>query len=177
MQATKLDRRATRTREACLGAFVELLLTRGYEEISVSDVILAANIGRSTFYDHYTGKEDLLRACLGVPFAVLSASVLPGADRAALAHTTAHFLDQRRVVRALLTGQTRAILVRGLAEMIAPHLPALTLPTDLAAAQLAEGQLGLLHHWLTGRDAVKPEQIADALIATTRASIDAIRSL
>lgn len=175
MTGTALDRRITKTREACLNAFVSLLLTRGYEEISVSDVIAEADVGRSTFYDHYTGKEDLLRASLATPFAVLRAIVLPGADSAALAPTIAHFLDQRRTVRALLAGQTRTILVRALAEMIAPHLPALILPADLAAAQLAEGQLALLHHWLTGREAVKPERIADALVATTRASIDAMR--
>lgn len=170
MTGTKLDRRATRTREACLTAFVELLLSRGYEEIGVGDVIDRADIARSTFYDHYTGKEDLLRACLYMPFTALADSVLPGATGAALAPTIAHFLEQRRVARALLTGQTRGILMRSLAEMIASRLPdsRTGLPADLAAAMLAESQLGLLLHWLTGHDPVKPDSIAEALVVAAQ---------
>lgn len=60
--------------------------------------------------------------------------------------------------------------MRSLAEMIASRLPdsRTGLPADLAAAMLAESQLGLLHHWLTGREAVKPEGIAEALVAAAQ---------
>jgi AcrR family transcriptional regulator len=178
MTATKLDRRSARTRQACLDAFLELLLSEGYEAISVSDVIARADVGRSTFYDHYTGKEDLLRACLSVPFSTLADCLLPGASAAELTPRIAHFHQQRRLVRDLLSGQTRGMLVRCLAEMIEANLPKgdSPIPAGLAAAMLAESQLGLLWHWLSGRDAVAPERIAAALVASGRAAAIAFQA-
>src|SRR5918994_6928233 len=57
-----MDRRAARTRRALHQALMSLILSKGYDTISVSDIVEAADIGRSTFYAHYTGKEDLLRS-------------------------------------------------------------------------------------------------------------------
>src|SRR5258708_34153749 len=37
------------------------ILRKGYEAITIQDIIDEADVGRSTFYAHYTGKEDLLR--------------------------------------------------------------------------------------------------------------------
>ena len=56
------DRRAVRTRKALHGALMSLILRKGYEATTIQDIIDEADIGRSTFYGHYTGKEDLLRS-------------------------------------------------------------------------------------------------------------------
>lgn len=56
-----IDRRAIRTRKALHDALMRLILRKGYEATTVQEVIDEANVGRSTFYAHYTGKEDLLR--------------------------------------------------------------------------------------------------------------------
>ena len=61
MQRSK-DRRSVRTRRNLGDALVALILKKGYEAITVQDIIDEADVGRSTFYMHYTGKEDLLRA-------------------------------------------------------------------------------------------------------------------
>jgi AcrR family transcriptional regulator len=55
----KNDRRSQRTRLALGDALVQLMLERGYEAVSIKDVIDRANIGRSTFYAHFADKEDL----------------------------------------------------------------------------------------------------------------------
>jgi AcrR family transcriptional regulator len=55
------DRRTARTRRALQDALITLILRKGYEAVTVQDIIDEADIGRSTFYAHYTGKEDLLR--------------------------------------------------------------------------------------------------------------------
>ncbi|TIV72062.1 MAG: TetR family transcriptional regulator, partial [Mesorhizobium sp.] len=57
-----IDRRAARTRKALHQALLTLMLRKGYEALSVQDIIDEADVGRSTFYAHYTGKEDLLRS-------------------------------------------------------------------------------------------------------------------
>lgn len=59
--AEVIDRRAARTRKALHGALMSLILRKGYEATTIQDIIDEADAGRSTFYDHYTGKEDLLR--------------------------------------------------------------------------------------------------------------------
>jgi AcrR family transcriptional regulator len=59
--AEVVDRRAARTRKALHSAFMSLILRKGYDETTVQDIIDEADVGRSTFYGHYTGKEDLLR--------------------------------------------------------------------------------------------------------------------
>lgn len=47
-----------------LTAFRDLILSRGYDAVTVSDVVERANVGRSTFYEHYEDKEDLFRQSL-----------------------------------------------------------------------------------------------------------------
>lgn len=54
------DRRVQKTREAIYAAFLKLLNAKGYDRMTVQDVIDLANVGRSTFYAHYASKEALL---------------------------------------------------------------------------------------------------------------------
>jgi AcrR family transcriptional regulator len=54
------DRRVQRTRQLLLEALNGLILEKGYEKITVQDVIDRANVGRSTFYAHFQDKEQLL---------------------------------------------------------------------------------------------------------------------
>jgi len=54
-----MDRRARRTRDALGDALVELMQERPFKSIKVQDVLVRAEVGRSTFYTHYRDKEDL----------------------------------------------------------------------------------------------------------------------
>lgn len=53
------DRRILRTRKALHEALIALIVEKGFEEVSVQDVIQRANVGRSTFYSHFKDTEDL----------------------------------------------------------------------------------------------------------------------
>jgi AcrR family transcriptional regulator len=55
-----VDRRIQRTHNVLHQALISLMIEKGYEVITVQDIIDRANVGRSTFYTHYTGKQDLL---------------------------------------------------------------------------------------------------------------------
>ena len=63
MKPTKdpIDRRISRTRMLLQHALNSLILKKDYEAITVQDICDAANVGRSTFYAHYTSKDDLKR--------------------------------------------------------------------------------------------------------------------
>jgi AcrR family transcriptional regulator len=54
------DRRVRRTRQSLRSALIELMLERSYDRITVQDLLDRADVGRSTFYDHYRDKDDLL---------------------------------------------------------------------------------------------------------------------
>ncbi|WP_411347924.1 TetR family transcriptional regulator [Paenibacillus sp. WLX2291] len=54
------DPRVIRTRQLIHQAFVELLQTKEFNEITVSDITRRATINRVTFYTHYTDKYELL---------------------------------------------------------------------------------------------------------------------
>ena len=56
----KLDRRIRRTRDALGDALIALMHEKPFAEINVQDVLDRAQISRSTFYTHYSGKNDLL---------------------------------------------------------------------------------------------------------------------
>jgi len=54
------DRRVQRTRQLLQDALVSLILEKGYQKITIQEIIDRANVGRSTFYSHYRDKDDLL---------------------------------------------------------------------------------------------------------------------
>ena len=49
----RVDRRVQRTRHLLNEALMSLIMEKGYEAITVQDIIDRANLGRSTFYAHY----------------------------------------------------------------------------------------------------------------------------
>src|SRR3974390_1680807 len=61
MHIGRLDPPVSRTKTLRQNAHVELILKKGYEAMTVQDICDTANVGRSTFYAHYTGKDDLRR--------------------------------------------------------------------------------------------------------------------
>src|SRR4051794_23602138 len=60
MHAKVEDRRVRRTRKLLQDALMALILEQGYEAVTVQDIIDRANVGRSTFYDHFLDKQALL---------------------------------------------------------------------------------------------------------------------
>ena len=60
---TKTDRRVQRTQKHLQNALIELINERQYDVITVQDVVDRANVGRTTFYLHYTNKDDLFMSC------------------------------------------------------------------------------------------------------------------
>src|SRR5215210_3732427 len=54
------DRRVRRTRRALHDALLTLMIEKSYDAITIQDIIDRADVGRSTFYSHFTDKRDLL---------------------------------------------------------------------------------------------------------------------
>jgi AcrR family transcriptional regulator len=56
----KTDARVKRTRDALGDALIALMQEKPFETITVQDVLDRAHVSRSTFYTHYSDKDDLL---------------------------------------------------------------------------------------------------------------------
>jgi AcrR family transcriptional regulator len=178
MKSGQPDRRILRSRKALMDAFVDLLLTQGYDAVSVERIAERANVGRSTFYTHYAGKEDILRESLARPSSHLVGMVGGEVVPESLIPLLRHFEEQRKVNRVFFEEPVRALWVRCLADAISPRLAALSrtararplLPLPLAARQIAEAQIALIAGCLSGPSSVKLDAMAEALVAVTNAT-------
>lgn len=56
-----MDRRQRKTRKAIFKAFTELLSKKDFNQITVGEIIEAADVGRATFYSHFETKDFLLK--------------------------------------------------------------------------------------------------------------------
>ena len=179
MREIRTDRRVARSREALCTAFVKLMLQDGYDTVTVEAVAARANVGRSTFYLHFRGKEDILRQSMMTINRVLACVLDDTIAGAQMVPLLQHFYEQRRINHVFLTAPVRALWVRYLADEIEAKIAArrgaqLALPIRLVALYLAEVQVGLITQWLLARAPVKPARIAEALLATTRATAAAL---
>src|SRR5215467_14640891 len=59
MAKRSIDRRVDRTTKTLHQALISLILRKNYEAITIREICDEANIGRSTFYAHYTSKDQL----------------------------------------------------------------------------------------------------------------------
>ena len=178
------DRRRRRTRQALFAAFAELVLAGRYDDIRVRDIARRAGVGRSTFYDHFRGKDELvLHSMTGLLSVVADSAVDPASPR--LAGVLAHFWKNRRLARRLLLGDSIALRIEQLhAQLVAARLarvhaagqPTPAFPAPLLAAQVAAAQLGLVRVWLTGNVAGRPELVSDLLVRASAALVAGLGS-
>ena len=77
-----IDRRVARTQRAMRAALVGLLRRKAYADITVQDILDEADIGRSTFYSHCSGKDQLVRLSFRLLRAELAAAASEERDDA-----------------------------------------------------------------------------------------------
>lgn len=183
-EKTVRDRRVERTRAGVFAALRDLMFERGYGPISVLDITERASVGRSTFYEHFASKDDVLRESLPAVLTPLAEAVGPHCSLPAIELVLRHFREQTVVVRAFLREPARAVLVESLAALVeerlrdvSPGARSPVLPAGLAARSVAEAQLGLIAAWLErDEDSCPASALARALQAASRAVAGALRS-
>ncbi len=121
---TAIDRRVARTRATLHHVLLKLIIERGYDAISVQDICEAADIGRSTFYAHYTGKDDLKRSGLDHLKAALRGQGEGLAFTLGLFTHARGFLAHYRALKAGLGAQVSVETLRDVvSELVAAALP------------------------------------------------------
>jgi len=72
MEPSKItDRRVRRTNKQLRDALLALILEKGYDVITIQDIVDRADLSRATFYLHYRDKEELLVSSLEEMFDAL----------------------------------------------------------------------------------------------------------
>jgi AcrR family transcriptional regulator len=172
MRAAATDRRIERTRQAVHGAFNALIFEGiRYDRIRVADLIARAGVGRSTFYEHYRSKDDVLAETIRHPFAMLAAAVDRDGHVATLCDVLAHFHENRVQAKLIFAGSARRKIARVLAAMIEERLRARAqaggaappASIGIASVAIAEGQLAAIMAWLAGDIAGDATRVASAL--------------
>lgn len=116
-----MDRRILKTRHSIFNAFDTLIVKNDYAKISVQNIIDEANIGRSTFYEHFETKDDLLRAKCTDLFEHIF--VPENSERThafsqnssfedKITHILYHLLDDKKVIKGLLSGEGGDVFFR-----------------------------------------------------------------
>lgn len=189
-----MDRRILRTRQSLHSALIALIRTKGYEAITVQDIIDEANVGRSTFYSHYTGKEDLFRKGFEHLRALLAAhqrdalATRGNSEGPRLAFSLAmfeHACENLDIYRALVGGRGVAIAVNSIRELICDLVRSelAATPEKIAGGgiqreilvQYAVGAfMGVLTWWLDRGARVSPAEIDNAFRRLALRGINAL---
>ncbi|WP_245455963.1 TetR/AcrR family transcriptional regulator [Mesorhizobium sp. M7A.F.Ca.US.008.03.1.1] len=174
-----MDRRIARTRGTLQRALSSLILTKGYDAITVDDICETANVGRSTFYSHFTSKDDLKRRGLDEHLRELLAdrrrnAPAPGdlKDRhlAFSLPLFEHARDHLDLYRALAgsrgggvsLGAIRQIVSDLVREEIADNAdrnPGDVIPRDVVVTYVVGAYMALLTWWLDGGAKLPPQRM------------------
>jgi len=150
-----LDSRIVKTRRALFEVFMELVLKQRYDDIQTSEIISKAGIARSTFYEHFSGKDDLLVKSMHGLLAVLAEAATQPHQEERLRWVLEHFWENRSMARIILQGRPYQLIKRQLAKLIAQQWLKSSEQSnfksmELPAIGLAESQWAMIKAWLTG---------------------------
>jgi AcrR family transcriptional regulator len=147
---------------------------KGYEAVTVQDITDRADVGRSTFYTHYTGKDDLLedgyanlRSILEQPVTTQSAGRRPLSFSLPLFR---HVHEQQQLARAVFSRPGQPPILQQLDELLAGIVraelttllgadPASRIPLEALVCYIVGACLSLLEWWLTTDMATSPEDM------------------
>src|SRR6266481_4625992 len=177
MAKNAIDRRSLRTKAMLQHALNSLIHKKDYEAITIKDICDAANVGRSTFYAHYTSKDDLKRRGFEKLRKELldrqrEAQAAPGdiKDRSLGFSLTMfeHARDHVDQYRALIggrggtvsLGQIRQILSDLVRHEFATNNSADTVPRELVVQYVVGAYMAVLTWWLDGGAKLPPKEMA-----------------
>lgn len=150
--------------------FRSLAVERRYGAIRATDIIDRAGVGKSTFYDHFRGKNDVLLTALRPILLALATAASGRAARSYVRPVIEHLWEQRAFVRPILDSTAASILQRRLAGAITVHggrqVDAEGIP--LFAVGIAAAQLAMLRCWLAGHAVATVDVMTEQLIACSR---------
>ena len=181
-----MDRRQKKTRDAIFSAFAELLSQKHYNQISVQEIIDAANVGRTTFYAHFETKDYLLKSlceelfghiidtAMGLPHGHYHYSCGNKTDSVFL-HLVRHLQENDRNILELLSSENNEIFMKyfktNLRTLIVTQyaekglLKSTTLPEDYLVNHIASSFVETIDWWVSRGMKETPETITEYFLS------------
>ena len=187
---TKTDRRVQRTRELLQKALIELMHERSYDALTIQDIVDRANVGRTTFYLHYSSKDELFMSCHEAivsefhfgPLHLLSREELLSPEApAGMISAFRHLEDARALLYPIFQGKDSVLILRQIRDGSAQDMEASlraafaeadsAIPFDVLANYLARAHIALVQWWLEKRQPHTLENLVQTFHRLRRAAI------
>lgn len=181
-----MDRRQEKTRTAIFQAFEHLLEYKNYNKITVREIIDTANVGRTTFYDHFETKDALLyELCTNLFEHVFSDrpgventhdfSLSEGDARTIVSHILYHLKENEKHISRLFIGESSEIFLRYfkqyldemamkylLDEMPCSHSK---VPEEFLKNHISGSFMNLIQWWIKNGMKEEPKELAEYFMA------------
>src|SRR5215471_9317638 len=186
------DRRVRRSRRLLQEALLQLVLEKGYDKVTVQDVLDRADVGRATFYAHFRDKDDLLvsgseelREVLRAQMtAFLEAEDRPSDEQLVVTRVLfEHAARNRQLYRALMGNRGGGVVLRqaqrDLTALFREHLQQAaaqrriqpSMPVEIVVQYAVGSLLTLLTWWLDNDLPYSPSEMSGAFQRLSRDGI------
>jgi AcrR family transcriptional regulator len=184
------DRRVQKTRTLLVEALGSLIHEKPYGAIVVREILERANVGRSTFYMHFRGKDELLVSGIQDMLGLRSAT-LPSASRSERVIQFSlpifeHIEQHRRTSedkmgipdRAVVHERLRRVLGDRIADEVGQsiHERGTTpsrMPRELLVEHVASSFIVVLDWWLDSRSPLSASEVNELFRALVLPTLDA----
>ena len=186
--ANRFERRKQRTIAALKKAALQLVLEKGYDAVTIQNIVDLADLGRGTFYVHFESKEDivwqiildgLMRVNQEGDRRYKESSYPPGYLGYLL--TFEHAAENQDLYRLMMGSQGSALLTHRVAQVLAgqieasiqsgEYLPDLQQPPEVVAQVIVGALVRLVLWWLETPNDYRPDQMADMIYAIIHGQI------
>lgn len=175
-----MDKRIERSKQAIYDSFGDCLKRKGYDALTVEDVLKGCGISRSTFYAHFKDKEDVLISLTDDIFGHVFSHSLEEEKthdfsktsifdyQHFITHILYHLHDKKDLVSAILRSSSREIFFSLLREKLKPLsnkafegelLRRKDIPEELQRREAIENFITLISYWFDNDCQETPESM------------------
>ena len=184
-----MDKRIKKTNHSLYEALGRLLSKKSYNKITIEDLLQESGISRSTFYAHFKTKDEVLVSITTMIFShVFSHSLKEETthdfSKASLfdyshliTHTLYHLHDEKALINAILSSESKDIFLRDLRNEITPIaekaldlgiLRLKELPKELRVSEIVENFIVTILYWFNTDCKETPETLTTYFFAMNR---------
>ncbi len=179
-----MDRRQRKTRDAIFKAFIELLSSKNYNNISVQEIIDRADVGRATFYAHFETKDFLLKELCKELFDHIIDSAI-GVNKhsecrfegdSVFLHLIKHLQENDFNILGLLSSENNEIFLRYFKEklkelviaeyFINKNTESKRIPEEYLVNHICASFANAVSYWISHNMQETPEEITSYFLAT-----------
>ena len=117
-----MDKRVIKTKKDIKDSFLKLLKEKNYNDITINDILNESKIARSTFYEHFKSKEDILSSLSEDIFIHITSSNLKKEDnhdfsssnnfKDLLLHMLYHLYEEKDILNIIFKNESRGTFLK-----------------------------------------------------------------